>query len=134
MSLSDIYHFLGRDLKAWVSANEKLRGKITAHDLNYLFEFHTDKGLIIDLMRFDKVFYHETFAYRTGDKTIQAFVGKVCMVIHQSLAEQGVADLRIIITVKSRVSFRTLFGDFYIHPHFNSRSVPSLQRNPHDEW
>jgi len=52
-SNSRLYELLKKELMAWVWNNPRLLHKITRFNLEYLFEFDPQRGLSVDLRRFD---------------------------------------------------------------------------------
>src|ERR1700744_4618778 len=74
-----LYKILQKDLIDWIWHNKKLRQKITGHDLQHLFEFTWQRGLSIDLRRFETAYYKATF-YPPDEKKqmTDEFVRKVC--------------------------------------------------------
>src|ERR1700759_5400830 len=94
------YGLLRQKLMDWVWNNPRLLHQIKKRELEFLFEFDPQRGLSIDLRRFEPDYYKATF-YPPDEKKkhIDEFVRKVCQVIHQNLKGSGRADLTITITV-----------------------------------
>ena len=127
------YELLQKDLCDWVWNNEKLRHKITQHNLKYLFEFHPNRGLSIDLRRFELDYYEAVF-YPAGIRknNIDEFVRKVCVVISESLNRAGRADLTITITVRHMVSEVSHWKTFFIDAQFKSELRPMAEKE--QDW
>lgn len=111
----------------WVWNNPRLLRQITKCNLEYLFEFDPQRGLSIDLRRFEPEFYQATF-YPPEEKKkhIDEFVRKVCNVIHQNLEESGRTDLTITVTVRHMISEISHWKTFYITEHFDRQTLRPL--------
>jgi hypothetical protein len=97
--IGQFYEAMLKDLREWIWNNDKLRHKITRHNLQYLFEMDKQRGLSIDLRRFEPEYYRQVF-YPPEEKKpfIDEFVRKICEVIRKSLNNSGKEDLTITIT------------------------------------
>lgn len=127
------YVQLQKDLCDWVWNNEKLRHKITQHNLKYLFEFHPNHGLSIDLRRFEPEYYKAVFYPADARKTnIDEFVRKVCAVMIQTLKRTGRADLTITITVRHMVSEISHWKTFFIDQQFKNELREMAQKE--EDW
>lgn len=122
-----------KDLRDWIWNNEKLRNKITQHELQYLFEFHPNRGLSIDLRRFEPDYYREVF-YPPKEKKmfVDEFVRKVCVVISRSLKRSGKIDLSITITVRHMVSELSHWKTFYIDENFDGKLLRPMMEKETD--
>jgi hypothetical protein len=124
---------LHRDLCSWVWNNEKLLRKITQHNLKYLFEFHPNRGLSIDLRRFEEDFYKAVFYPPDVKKAnIDEFVRKVCTVISGSLQRAGRPDLTITITVRHMASEVSHWKTFFIDERFDQLKLHPLSEKETD--
>lgn len=127
------YETLRKDLNDWVWNNEKLRHKITQHNLVYLFEFHPERGLSIDLRRFEPEYYQAVFYPADAKKIhIDEFVRKACVVIAKSLKKAGRPDLTITITVRHMASEISHWKTFYIDHHFKNELRPLAEKE--EDW
>lgn len=117
----------------WVWNNPRLLHKIKKRELEYLFEFDPQRGLSIDLRRFEPDYYKATF-YPPEEKKrhIDEFVRKVCIVIHQRLKDSGRADLTIKITVRHMVSEISHWHTFYFSESCDSSQLKELTRKEMD--
>lgn len=127
------YAALKQSLMQWVWNNPKLLHKISQRNLEHLFEFDPQRGLSIDLRRFDMDFYCTTF-YPPQEKKphIDEFVRKVCGIIHQNLKVAGRADLTITITVRHMISEVSHWKTFYISDSFDSGKTQPLSKKETD--
>lgn len=122
-----------QDLIDWVWNNPKLLRKITQHELAYLFEFHPQRGLSIDLRRFEPDYYGAVFYPPELKKTnIDEFVHKVCRVLHQTLKKTGRADLTLTITVRHMVSEVSHWRTFFIEQHYTGKDLSPLNAKEQD--
>ena len=98
-----------------------------------LFEFDPQRGSSIDLRRFKLDYYKATF-YPPEEKTqyIDAFVLKVCTVIHQNLKNSGRPDLTITITVRHMISEVSHWKTFYIGDSFDVKNPKPLSKRDRD--
>lgn len=127
------YELLLKDLTDWVWNNKKLLRKITPHNLKYLFEFHPNRGLSIDLRRFETEYYLEVFYPPEIKKAyIDEFVRKVCVVIAQNLKRAGRSDLTLTITVRHMVSEQSHWKTFFIDENFNGETLRPLTKKEED--
>jgi hypothetical protein len=127
------YELLQKDLTDWVWNNEKIRQKITQHNLKYLFEFHPNRGLSIDLRRFESTYYLEVFYPPEAKKRfIDEFVRKVCTVMAESLKKSDRPDLTITITVRHMVSEVSHWKTFFIDRNYKSESKPMSEKA--EDW
>jgi hypothetical protein len=119
-----------KDLMDWVWNNPRLRDKITRHNLQYLFEFDKQKGLSIDLRRFEPDYYRAVFYPPAAKKmVIDAFVHKVCRVLEESLRKADKAQLSLTVTVRHMVSEISHWRTFYIDRNESSRDpAPLIQK------
>jgi hypothetical protein len=102
-SIGKFYEATQRDLMRWIADNPKLKNKITAHDLKYLFEFHNRRGLSIDLCRFDIDYYNEVFYPPEDNKQlIEEFVRIACAIIKNTLVSMGKEKLHMTVTVRHK--------------------------------
>jgi polyribonucleotide nucleotidyltransferase len=104
--------------------------KIKELDLEFLFEFDPQRGLSVDLRRFEPDYYKNTF-YPPEEKKkhIGEFVHKVCKVIHKCLKDEGRADLTVTITVRHMISEVSHWKTFYISECFDrGKSQPLSQK------
>ncbi|WP_154402393.1 hypothetical protein [Mucilaginibacter endophyticus] len=85
-SNSRLYELLKKQLMASVWNNPRLLHKITRFNLEYLFELDPQRGLSIDLQRFEMEYYRSVF-YPPEEKKqhTDEFVRKCCIVISQPL-------------------------------------------------
>ena len=121
------YEVLQKDLCDWVWNNKKLLRKITPHNLKYLFEFHPNRGLSVDLRRFELEYYLEVFYPAEVKKAyIDEFVRKVCIVIAGSLQRAGRSDLTITITVRHMISEASYWKTFFIDERFDGHELRPL--------
>lgn len=127
------YAALKQSLMNWVWNNPKLLHQITRRNLEYLFEFDPQRGLSIDLRRFEPDFYRATF-YPPQEKKpyIDEFVRKVCGVIHQNMKGSGRVDLTITITVRHMISEVSHWKTFYISENFDGRTAPLSKKE--SDW
>ncbi|MEN0057070.1 MAG: hypothetical protein AAGC65_25545 [Mucilaginibacter sp.] len=127
------YQQLKKDLMAWVWRNPKLLHKIKLHDLELLFEMNPQRGLSIDLRRFEPEYYKATF-YPPEEKKqhIDEFVRKVCQVIHQNLMRSGRPDLTITITVRHMISEVSHWQTFYFDQHCKNDELKKLSKKETD--
>jgi thiamine kinase-like enzyme len=127
------YSLLKQKLMDWVWNNPKLLHKIKKRELEFLFEFDTQRGLSIDLRRFEQDFYKATF-YPPDEKKqhIDEFVRKVCKVIHKNMNSSGRNDLTITITVRHMISEVSHWHTFFISETFNTDKVIPLARKETD--
>jgi len=127
------YELLKQRLMDWVWNNPRLLHKITKRNLAFLFEFDPQRGLSIDLRRFDADFYKAAF-YPPEEKKkhIDEFVRKVCIVIHNSLKTAGRADLTLTITVRHMISEISHWKTFYIADSFDSSKAAPLSKKETD--
>ncbi|MBD1362947.1 hypothetical protein IDJ77_03915 [Mucilaginibacter sp. ZT4R22] len=124
------YEVFKKDLCDWVWNNKKLLRKITPHNLKYLFEFHANRGLSIDLRRFEPEYYLEVFYPPEIKKaSIDEFVRKACVVIAQNLQRDGRTDLTLTITVRHMVSEQSHWKTFLIDENFNGKLLWPLTKN-----
>ncbi|GAB3921901.1 hypothetical protein [Mucilaginibacter myungsuensis] len=124
---------LKRELMTWVWNNSKLLHKITQYDLQYLFEFHPNRGLSIDLRRFEPEYYKEVFYPPEAKKAnIDEFVRKVCIVLAAGLKRSGRSDLTITITVRHMVSESSHWKTFFMDEKFDSRVLKPLSSKEED--
>jgi hypothetical protein len=127
------YETLRKDLRDWVWNNDKLLHKITQHNLAYLFEFHPNRGLSIDLRRFEPEFYLEVFYPPDVKKAfIDEFVRKLCIIIAQRVKFSGRPDLTITITVRHMVSERSHWKTFFIDERFDGQALRPLSEKEQD--
>lgn len=121
------YRNLTADLMEWIWRNPKMLRAISKRNLEYLFEFDPQRGLSIDLRRFEPEYYKSTF-YPPDDKkkNIDHFVRKVCRVIHQNLMRSGRPDLTITITVRHMVSEVSHWHTFYFSESCTSSELKEL--------
>lgn len=127
------YEALQKDLIDWVWNNDKLLHKITQHNLKYLFEFHPNRGLSIDLRRFEEDFYKAVFYPPDAKKShIDEFVRKVCIVIARNLKRSGRTDLTITITVRHMVSDLSHWKTFFIDERFDGQTLRPLTEKEAD--
>ncbi|MCD8739090.1 hypothetical protein LT679_00630 [Mucilaginibacter roseus] len=127
------YEELKKELMAWVWNNSKLLHKITQYDLQYLFEFHPNRGLSIDLRRFEPEYYKEVFYPPEAKKVnIHEFVRKVCIVLAAGLKRSGRTDLTVTITVRHMVSEVSHWKTFFIDERFDRKSLRSLSVKEND--
>lgn len=125
------YETLRQALMSWVWNNPRLLHKIKKRELAFLFEFDPQRGLSIDLRRFEPAYYKATF-YPPAEKKvyIDEFVRKVCKIIHQNLKAAGRTDLTITITVRHMISEISHWKTFYISENFDSgKTVPLSQKD-----
>lgn len=117
----------------WVWNNPKLLHQITKRNLEFLFEFDPQRGLSIDLRRFEPDFYKATF-YPPGEKKkhIEEFVRKVCHIIHQNLKGSGRTDLTITITVRHMISEVSHWKTFFISEGYEAGRTQPLSRKETD--
>lgn len=127
------YGMLRQQLIDWVWNNPRLLHKITKRNLEFLFEFDPQRGLSIDLRRFEPDYYKTTF-YPPEEKKrhIDGFVGKVCKVIHHGLKSSGRTDLTITITVRHMISEVSHWKTFYISDSFDSGKTAPLSKKETD--
>lgn len=127
------YGLLKQDLVDWVWNNPRLLHKISRRDLEYLFEFDPQRGLSIDLRRFEPEFYKTVF-YPPHDKKehIDEFVRKVCVVIHKRLSSSNRADLTITITVRHMVSEASHWKTFFMDVNFKPEKLSPLSQKEQD--
>lgn len=127
------YEMLRQALIDWVWHNPRLLHKIKKRDLEFLFEFDPQRGLSIDLRRFEPNYYRATF-YPPNEKKayIDEFVRKVCRVIHQKLKVSGRADLTITITVRHMISEVSHWKTFYISDSFDTTKAQDLSQKETD--
>ncbi|MGY3211878.1 hypothetical protein [Mucilaginibacter sp. HD30] len=127
------YGMLKQALMNWVWNNPRLLHKITKRNLELLFEFDPQRGLSIDLRRFELDFYKAAF-YPPEEKKkhIDEFVRKVCIIIHQNLKVAGRADLTITITVRHMISEISHWKTFYISERFDPDPLKSLAEKETD--
>lgn len=129
----EFYETLHKDLTDWVWNNKKLMHKITRHNLKYLFEFHPNRGLSIDLRRFELDFYLEVFyPPEAKKKNIDEFVRKVCMVIGRNLKHGDRPDLTITISVSHMISEVSHWKTFFIDRHFDDQTLRPLTEKEED--
>ena len=127
------YEMLKKDLCDWVWHNPKLLHRITQHDLQFLFEFHPNRGLSIDLRRFEEDFYRATFyPPQEKKKHIDEFIRKLCIVIAGSLTRSGRPDLTITITVRHMISEASYWKTFFIDERFDGRTLQPLNEKETD--
>lgn len=117
----------------WVWDNPRLLHKISKRNLKFLFEFDPQRGLSIDLRRFEPEFYKTTF-YPPKDKKrhIDEFVRKLCKVIHQNLLRSGRPDLTITITVRHMISEASHWHTFYFSETCDSNKLKKLSEKETD--
>ncbi|MFD0751288.1 hypothetical protein ACFQZS_14150 [Mucilaginibacter calamicampi] len=125
--LNRLYEKVLPDLIHWAKTNDRLHGHITEHDLSYLFEFNGIRGLTIDLGRFHPDYYNTVFKGLANKRHIDAFVGKVCIVIKLSLARLGRQEHNITIQVRHKVSTVTYWKTYYITPSFDYKGTSGMQ-------
>jgi hypothetical protein len=127
------YGMLRQKLMDWVWNNPRLLHKITKRNLESLFEFDPQRGLSIDLRRFELEFYTATF-YPPEEKKphIDEFVRKVCKVIHQNLKSAGRMDLTITITVRHMISEVSHWKTFYIDQNYSGKDLKPLSKKEQD--
>jgi hypothetical protein len=102
--------------------------------LQYLFEFHPNRGLSIDLRRFEPEFYLAVFYPPEAKKAfIDEFVRKVCIVISQRVKQAGRPDLTITITVRHMVSELSHWKTFFIDEQFNTQTL-RLMSEKEEDW
>jgi len=127
------YGLLKQNLMSWVWNNPRLLHQITKRNLELLFEFDPQRGLSIDLRRFEPEFYKAVFyPPEEKKKNMDEFVRKVCRVIHQSLAGSGRTDLTITITVRHMISEVSHWKTFYISDSFDSGRTQPLSKKETD--
>jgi len=132
-SIDKFFEIAQKDLIRWIEDNPKLKDKITAHDLKYLFEFHNRRGLSIDLCRFDLNYYNEVFFPPEEKKAmINEFVRKVCIVIKGSLLSMGKDKVNITVTVRHKVSQISHWHTFYIDSEYNFQNAAQLSQKQND--
>lgn len=117
----------------WVWNNPRLLRKISRRNLEFLFEFDPQKGLSIDLRRFEPDFYKATF-YPPEEKQafIDAFVAKVCTVIYKSLKAADRKDLTITITVRHMISEVSHWRTFFISENYEAQNTVPLSKKETD--
>lgn len=127
------YKVLKQDLMNWVWDNPKLLHKISKRNLEYLFEFDPQRGLSIDLRRFETEYYKATF-YPPKEKknNIDEFVRKLCKTIHQNLVCSGRPDLTITITVRHMISEVSHWHTFYFDERFDNKETKPLSQKETD--
>ncbi|WP_439697459.1 hypothetical protein ACFGVS_03390 [Mucilaginibacter sp. AW1-7] len=129
----EFYEVLQKELCDWVWNNPKLLRKIIPHNLKYLFEFHPNRGLSIDLKRFEPEYYLEVFYPPEVKKSnIDEFVRKVCIVIAYSLKRSGRTDLTLTITVRHMISEQSHWKTFFIDEVFDSKHLRPLTKKEED--
>lgn len=127
------YELAYKNLTDWVWNNKKLLHKIHKHDLPYLFEFDRDRGLSINLRRFEPEYYKVTFyPPREKKKNIDEFVRKVCRVIHQTRQQVGKEDLTLTITVRHMVSEVSHWHTFYFSESWAEDKTVSMNEKEQD--
>ena len=133
-SLTRLYELLRQDLVLWVSDNKKLRDKITAHNLGYLFEFHKRKGLSIDLCRFEKDYYDAVFHPPEDKKeVITEFVRKSMAVMQATLKRLGKDEISLTITVRNKVSSVSYWHTTFVSDYYGTKNLKQLSRKL-DDW
>jgi len=132
-SIGKFYEVVQQNLIRWIEDNPKLKDKITAHDLKYLFEFHSRRGLSIDLCRFDLTYYNEVFFPPEEKKPmIDEFVRKVCIIIKATLINMGKEKVHITVTVRHKVSQISHWHTFYLDKEYNITKAAQLSRKQND--
>jgi hypothetical protein len=127
------YGLLKQKLMDWVWNNPRLLHKITIRNLEFLFDFDPQRGLSIDLRRFDTEYYKTTFYPPEEKKThIDEFVRKVCIIIHQNLKVAGRPDLTITITVRHMISEISHWKTFYISDSFDGGKTQPISKKETD--
>jgi hypothetical protein len=127
------YGLLKQHLMDWVWNNPRLLHKINKRNLELLFEFEPQRGLSIDLRRFEPDFYKDTF-YPPDEKKkyIDEFVRKVCNIIHQNLKGSGRTDLTITITVRHMISEVSHWKTFFISEGYDPGKTVLLNKKETD--
>ncbi|RFZ91216.1 hypothetical protein D0C36_19970 [Mucilaginibacter conchicola] len=128
------YELLKKALMEWVWNNPRLLHKITQSDLEHLFEFDPQRGLSIDLRRFESKYYKTVF-YPPEEKKIhiEEFVRKCCVVIRQNLGKAGKTELNITITVRHMISEVSHWHTFYIEP-VQDPGKPVILNKKETDW
>lgn len=127
------YDTARKDLIDWVWNNKKLLHKISRHNLQYLFEFHPQRGLSVDLRRFEPEYYNEVFYPPELKKAnIDEFIRKVCVVLQACLKKANRPDVSLTITVRHMVSETSLWKTFYIDQRANSGQSGTLSTKEQD--
>ncbi len=127
------YDDLQKALMFWVWNNKKMLHKITPHNLKFLFEFDKQRGLSIDLRRFEPDYYNEVFfPPRKKNKNIDEFTRKVCLIISQNLKQLGKQEISITITVRHMVSEISHWKTFYIDNRQHEKPVAPLTEKETD--
>ncbi|WP_147322068.1 hypothetical protein [Mucilaginibacter conchicola] len=111
------YALLKQALMDWVWNNPRLLHQITRRNLEYLFEFDPQRGLSVDLRRFEPAYYKAVF-YPPAEKKmhIDEFVRKCCIVIRSNLGKAGKPELNLTITVRHMISEVSHWHTFYLDP------------------
>ncbi|OOQ60367.1 hypothetical protein [Mucilaginibacter pedocola] len=124
---------LKKDLMDWVWNNPKLLHKITKRELEFLFEVDPQRGLSIDLRRFEIDYYKATF-YPPEEKKkhIDEFVRKVCGVIYKTLKTSGREDITITITVRHMISEVSHWKTFFISEAYDNSKLSPLNKKDQD--
>jgi hypothetical protein len=131
--MKNFYEILRQDLIDWVWNNPRLLHKISKRNLELMFEFDPQRGLSIDLRRFDPEFYKATF-YPPGEKkaNIDEFVRKLCKVIHQNVMSSGRPDLTLTITVRHMISETSHWRTFYFDKDCDHNQTKALLKKETD--